>query len=83
MDNTGPEQSKSDMFDMAIIDMEVIVEDMGALFQRLKKAKFDYLSLTCELYTKMDLPTVMMDTCDREFKELVPTKEQLKRKRGV
>ena len=79
MDATEQDQSKSNMLDMAITDMKGVLEDMSDLFQKLKRAKFDYLSMTCELYTKVDLPSIMMDNCDRDVKDLVPTPDNIRK----
>lgn len=79
MDTAGQEQNKSDMLEMAITDMKQTLENMSDMFQKLKKAKFDYLSLTCELYTKVDLPSIVMDNCDREVSELVPQPEMIRK----
>lgn len=81
MENNAQEQSKSDMLDAAYSDMQEILEEMASMFQSLKKAKFDYLKMTCELYTKVDLPSIMMDNCDRDIKELLPAPDKLRNMR--
>lgn len=81
MDSTR-EQNKtdrSDKLDTAIIEMGSILDDLSDMFQRIKKVKFEYLMKTCDIYTKVDLPSLMMDSCEKDFKELVPTPERIRK----
>lgn len=74
MDN--PEvKNKVDKYDLdtAISDLSNMVGDSADMLLKLKKVKFMYLKKTLELYTRMDCPSMMMDSLDKQSKEMVPS----------
>lgn len=73
------EQNKGEKLDVAIAEMTTILSDLGDMFQRVKKIKYNYLIQTCDIYTRVDYPSIMMDVCDKEIKQSVPTAESIRR----
>ena len=79
MDN--PEvQNKVDKYDIdaAIADMSNIISDTADLMMRIKRVKFNYLMQTCEMYTRLDYPSIMMDVCEKEVRQMVPTPKNVR-----
>lgn len=79
MDN--PEiKNKVDKYDMdaAITDLSSVIGDTAGILQKLKKIKFNYLVQTCELYTRIDCPSIMMDVCDKEVRQIVPQPKDIR-----
>lgn len=56
----------------AVGELEKIINESSELYHDLKKVKFNYLVQTCELYSRIDLPSIMMETCRKEINQNVP-----------
>lgn len=67
-------RSRADNYDMdaAIADLNDIINKSSEFYYQLKKMKFDYLTNAFDMYTKIDLPSVMMTTCQKNASESVP-----------
>lgn len=77
--DSAQDQSKNDKFDVAIADMTTMLGDMADMYQKIKKIKFNYLIQTCDIYTKVDYPSIMMDVCDKEIKQMIPPAENIRK----
>ena len=73
------DQSKGDKLEAAIADMSSMLTDMSDMFQKIKKIKFNYLMQTCDIYTRVDYPSILMDVCEKEIKQNVPTAENIRK----
>lgn len=68
------EKSKLENYDIdkAIQDLEDIIQESSQMYQQLKEIKYGYLSRTYELYSRIDLPTVLMNACRQDVIQSVP-----------
>lgn len=59
-------------FDAAISELSSVIDSATHMYQQLKKIKFDYLVLCCEVHSRVDFPSIMMETCRKEITSKVP-----------
>ena len=67
-------QNKVDEYDInsAIADLSEIINKSSEMYYELKKIKFEYLSQAFELYSRIDVPSLMMINLDQAIKNDVP-----------
>lgn len=72
-------KNKVEEYDMdhAISDLSNIIHESADMYQQLKKIKFDYITQTCELFSRIDLPTMMMEHCRRDIAQNVPSAKSI------
>lgn len=58
--------------DGAIAELTGIIGETAEMIHKVKGIKFNYLTQVCEMYTRMDFPSIMMDACSKEVKQTVP-----------
>lgn len=63
----------------AISELSQIINMTTDMFYRLKDIKFNYISHVCEMYTRIDFPSIMIDTCQKETRQAVPGARAIRR----
>lgn len=63
----------------AINELNQIINTTTDMFYRLKEIKFNYISQVSEMYTRVDFPSIMIDTCQKEVKQGVPSSKTIRR----
>lgn len=68
------ERSKVENYDLekAIQDLDGIIQECSQMYHQLKQIKYGYLCRTYELYSSIDLPSVLMNACRQEVTQNVP-----------
>lgn len=79
MEQSNQEQNKAEKLDAAVAEMTKILDDLNDMFQRVKKLKYNYLIQTCDIYTRVDYPSLMMDCCEKEIKQKVPSADKIRK----
>lgn len=65
--------------DAAIQDLEQTMNEASEMFIKLKQIKFEYLTQVCEIYARIDIPSVMMDTCHKSITEKIPSAKDIEK----
>lgn len=63
--------------DQAIDHITIMIKQMTQTSQTLKRLKFESLSTLVNLYSKIDIPLLVMDTLEREIFETLPRPESI------
>jgi len=63
----------------AISELTNIWTESADIYHQLKKAKFDYLVKTCELYSRIDFPSIMMEVCRKEVTQKIPNAKNIEK----
>lgn len=63
--------------DMAMDDLKKAIDTCANMMIELKQIKFEYLMQVCELYARIDLPSVMMDTCRKKIMQTIPSAKEI------
>lgn len=73
MDKSKVDKAKIDSFDMdwAIETMNEVIKESADLYCKLKQTKFDYLSLICDLYSRIDHPALIMEHFRKEVDQML------------
>jgi len=69
---------KLERLDAATADLSGLVCQAAEMIQKIKQIKFHYLTLTCDLYTRMDFPSIIMDICEKEVRQIVPSAKDIR-----
>lgn len=59
-------------FEAAISEISQVINQTSEMYQKLKRIKFNYLVLTCNLHSRIDFPSIMMAACQKEISKSVP-----------
>lgn len=59
-------------FEAAISELSSVINATSEMYQQLKRVKFNYLVLTCDLHSRIDFPSIMMEACRKEVSTNVP-----------
>lgn len=65
--------------DTATEELSVIIDNISDMYHQLKKVKHNYLVHTNELFSRIDFPSLMMESAQREIKQGVPSTKALER----
>lgn len=81
MDISDAEKNKVESFDIdgAIKELNNILDDSAEMYHQLKKVKFEYLVQSCELYSRIDFPNIMIEACRRGITKKVPTAKMIEK----
>lgn len=63
--------------DSAIAELSNLIREASDMYQQLKQVKFDYLIQTCEVYARIDYPSMVMESCRREIQQMVPKAQDI------
>lgn len=63
----------------ALNELKQIINTTTDMFYKLKEIKFNYITQVSEMYTRIDFPSIMIDTCQKEVKQAVPTAKSIRR----
>lgn len=60
-------------------DLHEVIDSLSDMYYQLKKVKYDYLVHTCELYSRIDFPSIMMENARKEIKQSVPQAKEIEK----
>lgn len=72
IDDTMKDRVESYDIDAAIADLTNIIDRSSDLYYQLKKTKFEYLTQAFEMYSRIDLPSIMMIASNKNASEAIP-----------
>lgn len=80
VDLTDVEKKKVENYgiDEAINELHQIMDESSEMYYQLKKVKFDYIVQICELYSRIDFPSIMIEACRKEVTSSVPKASYIK-----
>lgn len=58
--------------DIAIKELNEMINHLSEMYHQLKKVKYNYLVQTCELFTRIDYPSIMLERCRQELGQVIP-----------
>lgn len=64
-------------FDAAISELSSVIDAATEMYQQLKRIKFDYLVLTCDLHSRIDFPSIMMEAVRKEITSNIPSTKNI------
>lgn len=77
--SAGEEQMQNQELNLenALQELDAIVQASGDMYHKLKKIKFDYLIRTCELFSRIDMPSILMENVRKDVHQAVPTVKKI------
>lgn len=70
--------NKIEKLNEATSELSSLIAEAADMLRKVKQIKFQYLTLTCDVYTRIDYPSLMMDTCEKDVKQIVPTAKDVR-----
>lgn len=71
-------QTRAEKLSTATTELTHLISEAAEMLQKVKQVKFHYLTLTCDVYTRMDYPSIMMDSCEKDIRQIVPTVKEIR-----
>lgn len=67
------DKAKTENYDIgaSIEQMEQILKESTELHYKMKQLKFDYLTIVCDIYSKIDHPVLFMDNFAKSVNEQI------------
>lgn len=58
--------------DIAMKELNDMINHLSEMYHQLKKVKYNYLVQTCELFSRIDYPSIMLERCRQELGQVIP-----------
>lgn len=67
-------KTRVDSYDMdgAVKELNEMINQLSEMYYQLKKVKYNYLVQTCELFARIDYPSIMLENCRQELGQVIP-----------
>lgn len=74
VDVTEADKTKVENFDIqgSINEIGQIIDESAEMFYQIKKIRFDYLAQVMELYSRIDFPSIMIESCRQKVMANLP-----------
>lgn len=74
MEVSEADKNKVDNYNIenATVELDQIIDESAEMYNQLKKTKFNYLVKTCDLYSRIDFPSIMIEACRKKINHDVP-----------